>query len=45
MQQTGAGGPGAPVEAEGSETIATWPKTVEARPDTFTGEALLGPWG
>jgi catechol 2,3-dioxygenase-like lactoylglutathione lyase family enzyme len=24
---------------------ASWPETVEARPDTFAGEPFLGPWG
>jgi hypothetical protein len=28
----------------GAEGLANWPDTVEARPDTFMGEALLGPW-
>jgi len=47
MQQVGPDGSRAAgaVRAEGAESIATWPKTASARPDTFMGEPYLGPWG
>jgi catechol 2,3-dioxygenase-like lactoylglutathione lyase family enzyme len=47
MQQVGSNGHAAAGElrASGAESVSTWPKTVAARPDTFMGEALLGPWG
>jgi catechol 2,3-dioxygenase-like lactoylglutathione lyase family enzyme len=47
MQQVGADGSawGGPLRANGASNVATWPATVEARPDTFSGEAFLGPWG
>jgi hypothetical protein len=32
-------------EVAGARSIDTWPDAVEARPDTFAGEAFLGPWG
>lgn len=35
--------PSAPVAAAAS--LDEWPKTVEARADTFGGEPYLGPWG
>jgi catechol 2,3-dioxygenase-like lactoylglutathione lyase family enzyme len=31
--------------APGAERIDSWPQIAEARPDTFLGEAYLGPWG
>jgi catechol 2,3-dioxygenase-like lactoylglutathione lyase family enzyme len=31
--------------APGAERIESWPATVEGRPDTFSGEPYLGPWG
>jgi catechol 2,3-dioxygenase-like lactoylglutathione lyase family enzyme len=47
MQQVGADGAGrgGPLHAEGAASMATWPATVDARPDTFAGEPFLGPWG
>jgi hypothetical protein len=47
MQQVGADGVGwgGPLHAVGAGSIATWPATVDARPDTFSGEPFLGPWG
>ena len=47
MQQVGPdgrplAGVGRPVAAGDP---ADWPETVEAQPDTFTGEPFLGPWG
>jgi hypothetical protein len=47
MQQVGADGSpwGGALQANGASSVATWPTTVEARPDTFSGEAFLGPWG
>ncbi len=47
MEQV-AGDAGARPHAERpavSAAPATWPATVEARPDTFAGEPFLGPWG
>jgi hypothetical protein len=45
MQQVGADGSGWGLHADGASSIAAWPATVPARPDTFSGEAFLGPWG
>jgi catechol 2,3-dioxygenase-like lactoylglutathione lyase family enzyme len=47
MQQVGPDGyaSAADVRADGAESLAAWPETVNARPDTFMGEAYLGPWG
>ena len=47
MQQVAADGTpvSGPLRAEGAAHIETWPETVEARPDTFSGEPFLGPWG
>jgi hypothetical protein len=27
------------------ERVADWPKAVEPKSDTYTGEPYLGPWG
>ena len=47
MQQVGPDGRpwGGELRAPGAEKLASWPKQVEARPDTFCGEPFLGPWG
>ncbi|GAC1316144.1 MAG: hypothetical protein NVSMB2_08740 [Chloroflexota bacterium] len=47
MQQVGADGQASPLplDAPGRESLESWPETVEARSDTFMGEAFLGPWG
>jgi catechol 2,3-dioxygenase-like lactoylglutathione lyase family enzyme len=37
--------PASSLPAPGAERITSWPETVAARPDTFGGEAYLGPWG
>jgi catechol 2,3-dioxygenase-like lactoylglutathione lyase family enzyme len=41
MQQAGQ----PTVSPNGAADPATWPDTVEAHPDTYMGEAYLGPWG
>ncbi len=41
MQQS----PFSEMVAPGSERIDSWPATVNARADTFSGEPYLGPWG
>lgn len=43
MQQVG--GVGGEAAVNGARSIAEWPEALEARPDTFAGEAYLGPWG
>jgi catechol 2,3-dioxygenase-like lactoylglutathione lyase family enzyme len=43
MQQQVA--PVAPPAAASAEHIDSWPVTVDARTDTFSGESFLGPWG
>jgi catechol 2,3-dioxygenase-like lactoylglutathione lyase family enzyme len=41
MQQVGA----SELPRNGAADLGSWPDTVAARPDTFMGEAFLGPWG
>jgi catechol 2,3-dioxygenase-like lactoylglutathione lyase family enzyme len=45
MQQVGPDGHLAAETVVSEATLANWPQTVQARPDTFMGEAFLGPWG
>jgi catechol 2,3-dioxygenase-like lactoylglutathione lyase family enzyme len=47
MQQVGPDGRpfGGTLQADNAGRIADWPATVASRPDTFGGEAYLGPWG
>src|SRR5579859_548547 len=48
MQQVGPDGrpwSGALPSNGSAASIASWPVTVDSRPDTFAGEAFLGPWG
>ena len=42
-----SGGTGGRVSGEGGrpERVADWPKAVEPKSDTYTGEPYLGPWG
>jgi catechol 2,3-dioxygenase-like lactoylglutathione lyase family enzyme len=41
MQQVANGSGDVPV----ARGVDSWPEAVEARPDSFAGEAFLGPWG
>ena len=43
MQQVAP--PAGELSRDGADGLDSWPETVEAHPDTFMGEAFLGPWG
>jgi catechol 2,3-dioxygenase-like lactoylglutathione lyase family enzyme len=48
MQQVGPNGQpwsGQPIATNDAADLDSWPETVPARPDTFSGEPFLGPWG
>jgi catechol 2,3-dioxygenase-like lactoylglutathione lyase family enzyme len=47
MQQVGPNGQpwAGQLEADGAADLDSWPATVPARSDTYTGEPYLGPWG
>ena len=45
MEQIGWDGQPRPASARRRITPGDWPKSLEALPDTYTGEPFLGPWG
>ncbi|MBC7781794.1 MAG: VOC family protein [Proteobacteria bacterium] len=45
MEQLGGDGPACPRAAFQRPPIDAWPSHLDARPDMFTGETFLGPWG
>jgi hypothetical protein len=45
MEQLGWNGQPRPAALRRKVDPNNWPETLDAQPDSFSGEVLLGPWG